>query len=191
MTFFLRTKHLAVSAASQHVVERLVGKSAVAGHALDGKVHAITSGVRRTALHERTNHVHHLLDIVSGMRNIGRALYPEATHGIEPHRFALVRDVLPRSVLTIGAIDDLVVNVGDVGNESHLDASPLEILTQNVIDERGTAMAEMRRAIHRGATQIHPQLAWFAHGERPNFTRQGVIQREHEMILRVMPRHYR
>ena len=53
------------------------------------------------------------------MRNIGRAKNTELAHCFKPHGFALVSDVCPRATFFIGAIDDLVVNIGDVRNEAY------------------------------------------------------------------------
>ena len=53
------------------------------------------------------------------MRNIGRAKNTELAHGFKPHGFALVSDIAPRATFFIGAIDDLVVNIGDVRNEAY------------------------------------------------------------------------
>ena len=53
------------------------------------------------------------------MRNIGRANDAKLAHCFKPHGFALVSDIAPRATFFIGAIDDLVVNIGDVRNEAY------------------------------------------------------------------------
>ena len=54
------------------------------------------------------------------MWNIGGAQDAQLAHGLKPHVFALGGDVAPRTTFFIGAVDDLVVNVGDVGYQPHL-----------------------------------------------------------------------
>ena len=86
------------------------------------------------------------------MRNIGRADNPEFAHCFKPHGFALLSDIAPRATFCISALDDLVVNIGDVGNETHRQTRPGEVPAQNVIDQSGTAVTQMGRPVDRGAT---------------------------------------
>ena len=72
------------------------------------------------------NHAHHLIDVISGMRNFIRTQYAQLAHCSKPHVFALVGDVFPRTILTIGTIDDLVVDIGDVRHEPDFQARPGE-----------------------------------------------------------------
>ena len=53
------------------------------------------------------------------MRNISRANDTELAHCFKPHGFTLLSDIAPRATFFIGALDDLVVDIGDVGNETH------------------------------------------------------------------------
>ena len=147
VAFLLGAEHVAVTTAGKHVVQRLMCQCAIVGHALYGEVHAVTGGVRSTALDECANHGYHLLHVVGCMWNVRRTLHAKTTHRIEPHRLAFVRDVLPRSVLPIGAINDLVVDVRDVGDQSHVDTSPLEIPAQDVVHQRGSTVPQVRRAV--------------------------------------------
>ena len=86
------------------------------------------------------------------MRNIGRADNPEFAHCFKPHGFALLSDIAPRATFFIGALDDLVVDIGDVGNKTHRQTRPGEVPAKNVIDQSGTAVTQMGRPVDRGAT---------------------------------------
>ncbi len=86
-----------------------------------------------------------------------------------------MRDLIPRTILAISAVDDLVVDVGDIGHQSHLNTRPLHISTQDVVDQSGSAVAQMWRAIDGWATQIDAQLARLAHFEFANIACHGVI----------------
>ena len=81
------------------------------------------------------------------MRNIGRTNNAELAHCFKPHGFALVSDIAPRATFCIGALDDLVVDIGDVGNETHRQTRPGEVPAQDVIDQGGAAMTQMGRPI--------------------------------------------
>ena len=54
------------------------------------------------------------------MRNIGWSQHTQRIHCIEPHRFTLVSDLIPRTIFAICAVNDLVVDVGDIGDQTHL-----------------------------------------------------------------------
>ena len=86
------------------------------------------------------------------MRNIGRANNPELAHCLKPNGFALLSDITPRATLFIGTLDDLVVDIGDVGNETHRQTRPGEVPAKDVIDQSGAPMTQMRRPVDRGAT---------------------------------------
>ncbi len=86
------------------------------------------------------------------MRNIGRANNPELAHCFKPHVFALLSDIAPQATFCIGAINDLVVNIGDVRNEAYRQAGPGEVPAKDVIDQSGTAMTQMGWPVDRGAT---------------------------------------
>ena len=86
------------------------------------------------------------------MRNIGRTNNTELAHCFKPHGFALLSDIAPRATFFIGALDDLVVDVGDVGNETHRQTCPGEVPAKDVIDQSGAAVTQMGRPVDRGAT---------------------------------------
>ena len=77
------------------------------------------------------------------MRNIGRANDTELAHCFEPHGFALLSDVGPWATFSIGALDDLVVDIGDVGNETYRQTRPGEVPAQDVIDQSGATVTQM------------------------------------------------
>jgi len=86
------------------------------------------------------------------VRNIGRANDTELAHCLKPNGFALLSDIAPRTTFFIGTLDDLVVDIGDVGNETHRQTRPTEIPAKDVIDQSGTTVTQMRRPVDRWAT---------------------------------------
>ena len=113
------------------------------------------------------------------MRNISGAQHTQLAHGLKPDVFALVGDVTPRATLTVGSVDDFVVDVGDVGDQPHLNAPPSQVAPQNVIHQGGAPMTQMGRAIHGGATQIDAEFAGLAHSEGQHALGGGVIEVQH------------
>lgn len=81
------------------------------------------------------------------MRNIRWPNNAQFAHGFKPHGFTLVSDVCPRATFCIGALDDLVVNIGDVRDKAYRQAGPGEVPAQDVIDQGGAAMTQMGRPI--------------------------------------------
>ena len=81
------------------------------------------------------------------MRNIGRANDAKLAHCFKPHGFALVSDIAPRATFSISAVDDLVVDIGDVGNETHRQTRPGEVPAKDVIDQSGAAVTQMGRSV--------------------------------------------
>jgi len=73
--------------------------------------------------------------------NIGGSQYSQLAHGLKPDVLALSGDVAPRATLFIGAIDDLVVNIGDVGNKPYFETAICQVSAQDVVDQGGSAMA--------------------------------------------------
>jgi len=84
--------------------------------------------------------------------NISGANNAELAHCFKPHGFALLSDVAPWAAFCISALDDLVVDIGDVGHETHRQTCPREVTTQDVIDQSGSPMTQMGRPVDRGAT---------------------------------------
>ena len=85
------------------------------------------------------------------MGNISGAQHTQLAHCLKPNVFALMGDIGPWPTLTVGSVDDFVVNIGDIGDQPHLNAPPGEIPTQDVIDKGGAPMAQVGRAVHGGA----------------------------------------
>ena len=113
------------------------------------------------------------------MGNIRRALHPKLAHGVEPHGFALMGDVGPRPTFLIGTVDDLVVDIGDVGDKTNLEPRPCEVPAQDVIDQSGPSVAQMGRSVDRGTAEIDADLARLAQGEGFHALGGGVIEVQH------------
>ena len=165
MALVLGAEHFAVATTGKQALKVLIRQEAVVVHGFDAEIHTIGGDVRAIDSDQFANHLDHLVDIFGCVRNIGGAGHIEALHRVEPHVFALSSDLLPRAVLAFGPVDDLVVDVGDVADQTNLNAGPLEIATQHVVYQRGTAMTEVRWSVDSGAAEIDAQVARLAHGQ--------------------------
>ena len=110
-------------------------------------------------------------------------LYSESRHCGKPHGFALLGNFCPRAVFAIGAVDDFVVNVGDIGNQADLDARPGEITAQNVVHQGGSAMPKVGRAIDGGAAEVDAEVPGLAHCKGSDLLSGSVVERKHSLTL--------
>ncbi len=174
-----RADHLAIAPTRAHVVDGLMGEQAVVVDGLDRHVHAVVGDVGVVEFDQLTDHLDHLVDVVGGVGRLGGALEVDGVHRLPPDRLAPGGDVLPGPLLSQRALDDLVFDVGDVGHEAHIEAGPFEVAAQDVVHERGATVAQVRRAVHGGTTQVDADLARLAKSQLAHGSRGGVVEVQH------------
>ena len=140
-------------------VDRLAGERAVVGHGLGGEVDAVAGLVGRALVHEPLDQRDHLLHVAGGVGALVGALDVDRVHAPEPHRLAALDDLLPRTVLVLGRLDDLVVDVGDVRHERDVVPQPGEVPAEDVVGERVAAVTEVRRPVDGGPAHVDRHLA--------------------------------
>ncbi len=113
------------------------------------------------------------------MGNIVGALNAQLAHCLKPHVLALVGDLVPRTILALGAVDDLVVDIGDVRDQANLKTRIREVPAQNVVDQGGSPMAKVGWPVHRGAAEIDADFPRLSHGERFHALGGGVVEVQH------------
>ena len=150
----LGADHLALAAAGEHVVERLLRQQAVVLDGAHRQVDAVVGAVGAPDLQQLADHLDHLVDPLGGVGDVGRALEADAVHGVPPHRLAAHGDLGGVAALALGPLDDLVLDVGDVGDEPDVEPAPREVAPQDVVLQRRPAVAEVRRAVHGRAAQV-------------------------------------
>ena len=165
----LGAEDLALAAAGEHVVERLVGEQAVVLAPSRRQVHAVVGGVGAADLDELADHRDHLVDVLGGVRHVvgpGDAeARPWASNQTASH---LRGDVLPRAALGVGPVDDLVVDVGDVGDEPDVEPGPAQVAARarrrRRSGGRDRGAAGRRPSGRRGRCSPCPARAWRARG---------------------------
>ena len=60
-----------------------------------------------------------------------------------------------------------------------MQAGPLQVAAQHVVHERGAAVAEVGRAVHRGTAQVDAHRAGLAEGELTYLPGRRVVQVQH------------
>ena len=82
----------------------------------------------------------------------------------------------PRHALPLGDLEDLVVDVGDITAERHVVAAGPQPAHQDVENDRGPEVADMRRRLDRGAAEIDGHPAGDERAELANRPGGGVVQ---------------
>ena len=145
-----------------------MGQQPVVLDRLHRQIHAVLGGIGPPDLDQSTDHRHHLLDVAGGVRDVVGAGDVDAVHRPEPDLFALLGDVLPRPVLALGPVDDLVVDVGDVRHQSHGEARTSADTGSGrrtrASPVRGRGAAARTRSGHTGRSTPSRARGWRAGG---------------------------
>ena len=145
--------------ADLELVDVTTGHGAVAGVAADREVDVAVAGrIGVTLLDEAGDHLDHGLDLLRGARTDIRVEDAHAVHLLDEGVGELARDVLGSAALFVGALDDLVVHVGQVLGEGDLVALVHEVAADNVEGQERAAVADMDLVIDGGAADVHTNL---------------------------------
>ncbi len=133
------------------------GEGAVAGEGSDLEIHgAVAGGVGVALLHELGDHADLLGDVAGGGGlDVGTQTVQRVAVGVELVG-PLLGDLGECAVLLAGAADGLVVDVGDVADVLHLVGAELELehAAQEVVDDEGAEVADVRRRVDGGAAVV-------------------------------------
>ena len=120
-----------------HVLDPLTGQRAVRRPGLHIEVHvsrAVVGGVGVTALDQFCDHLDHLGNVSGGARLVGRR--QAAQRSIRVMQFALETVGVGEPGCRLSGLDqDLVVDVGDIGDHGDFVAAPGEPAAQDVEDD--------------------------------------------------------
>ena len=90
--------------------------------------------------------------------------------------FVLMGNRPPRPTLLDRAGQNLVVNVGDVAAQHNLVSADAQPTREDVEHQTGADVADVRGGLHRGAAQVHRDLAGFERDKVPYRPGRGVVQ---------------
>ena len=151
---------------------------------MHSQVHAGLVRVCGAVVDKGRDELDHLVDELGGVRAVVRA------QDVESFEDRLVVDRFPfggnlgfGGSFPAGAIDDVVVDVGDVGDVVNLEAPPFEVPTHEVIRHGLTGVPEVRVVIDGGPTRVQRDLAFVALRERTDLTGERVVEADHGRTL--------
>ena len=145
--------------AGLQIFDRLVAELAVVLEFQRAVVHVAVDLIGVALIDERCDEVDDLLDVFGRLRVHGRLADAERVGVGEVFGDVFFRDFLARDALFVGALDDLVVHVGEVLHERHLVAAVLEIAAQHVEHDDRARVADVDEVIHRRTAGVHAHLA--------------------------------
>ena len=115
--------------------------------------------VGKAAIDQLRNHRHHFIDVVRSTRLDVRRANTERTHIVVVRLDIARRNFVYRlTALNRGSVN-FVINVRNVACKRQL-VSASQQPSQQVENDRGSCVADMRVVINRRATQIHRHLAF-------------------------------
>ena len=145
--------------AGLQIVDRLVAQLAVVLELERAVIHVAVHLVGIALLDEDGDDVDDLLNVLGRLRMHGGRLDAERLRIDEIFVDILLRDLIGGDALLVRALDDLVVDVGEVLHEGDVVASVLEIAAENVEHDDRAGVADVDVVIHRRAAGVHADLA--------------------------------
>ena len=146
-----RTHHKVIDVAARDL--------AIVGIAAHGKVHiAVIGCVSVALLDKRLDHGDHGADLLGGAGTHIRVEHVGGAHDADELIGELRRDLGSRTALLIGALDDLVIDIGEVLGERDLVAARDEPATNHVKADERASVADVNVVVNRGAAHVHADL---------------------------------
>ena len=174
---------LAVSAqlamAAFHLVDVATGQRAVISVATHAEVNIAFDLIRMAAVDELLDELDHLGDLLGGARSHIGVLHVHGVHVVKEGLRIFCGNLSCASAFFVGLLDDLVINVGDVGDELHVEAAPGEVAADDVEADKRTGVADMDVVVHGGTAHVHADLPVLERLERHLLAKFGVVDLKH------------
>ena len=136
-----------------------------------------------TVVDELADHRQHLVDVFGGP---GLFLRPQAAELVEilvHGRGELRRMRAPVDARLLRAVDDLVVDVGDVAHVGHAQAAVPQVAAHHVEHHEHAGVAHVEVVVDRDAAAVHAHVAGLDGLEFLLLARQGIVYADHAANL--------
>ena len=141
--------------AGDHAVQRAVAELAVVVLAGNAEIDVAGGGVSVAAVDEAGDGVDDAGYLAGGPRVLGSALDVEGVHGVEIVADELLDQIVLGYAALLGALDNLVVNVGEVLDVAHPVALVLKVAAQRVEDDVAESVADVGCGVGGDAADVH------------------------------------
>src|SRR5450759_1348598 len=160
----------------EELPEVTVRERAIPGKGRDVEVHAATlDDVGVTPVDELSDEDEHVGDVRGGVRDVIGSFDTEPVDLVPPGGFEALRELGLAGAGLVGPGDDLVLDVGDIGHQRHLQAPPPEVAANDVVDEPGAPVTDVGDVVHRWAADVDRDPPGFAELEVDLGSLQGVV----------------
>ena len=163
---------LEVAEAGAKVVQILAGELAVAREASRAEVDRAVLLIGVALFNQIGDHVDHAANFLRCERMGGRRADVHAFHVLLAFCDVSLRNDIRRHALLDGRLDDLVVDVREIGNIVDLIAFMFKIPADGVEDDHGSRVSDMNEVVNGRAADVHAYFAgldrdkfFFVHGE--------------------------
>ena len=182
---FARLKALAVGAklamARFHLVDVAAGKLAVSGVRAHAEVHVAFDLVGMPTVDELLHERDHIGNLARGARAHVGVEHASRVHVVDERLGVLGGHFCSTSTLFTCAFDNLVVDVGDILHERHVEAAPNEIAADHVEADERARVADVDAVVHGRAADVHADLAGLLRLELDFLAQLGVIDLNHKV----------
>ncbi len=128
------------------------------------------------ALLQAADQLHHPGDVVRGARVHVRPGDPQRVQVVEEQLREGLRVLLQPHPLRVRPADGLVVHVGEVHHELHLVPPVLQVPVEDVREEEGAEVTDVRGGVDGGAAAVHPHPAFHQGDELFQPARERVVE---------------
>ena len=171
---------LSVVLGGAHVDEALAGERAVVRLGVDVEVDVAASiRISVSGVDEALDEVNLVGDVAGGARLVGGGLHAEGLIRLREFAFEAVGPGPPVPAGFGRLVEDLVVDVGDVAHVGDLVAAAAQPADQGVEGDGGAQVADVRGALHGGATQVDADLPGGDRAQGLDAGALGVVQVKH------------
>ena len=140
---------------SPELVERLASQQAVVANRAHVEVDPVARPVRHTSVHEAPNQRHHFFNVGRGMGNLSWSQHRECIERLEPALLELSGDLGFAPTFLGCPVDDVVVDIGDVGDEADVVAGCQQHPPSDVPHQHVASVAEVGEVVDCGSADVH------------------------------------
>jgi len=165
---------------SLQLIQILAGETAVLGKAGNGKQHvAVVGNISVTFVQQFLHQLDDLAHVGGGARFDVRTLQVQSIEiGMHLGDQALGEGIAGFMVFG-GALDDLIIHVGDVAHEGQVIAQIAKVTCHHVEGDEGAAVTDMTQVVDGDSTHVHAHLSGLQRFEFFFLACEGVVDLQH------------